>query len=190
MRPLLDRVILLPKLPKIPEELVQDIDPRNPGVLIRDYPGWLVLNGDTSFKVTDNPFYKVSDELVEWLKANITDVSEDIGVRYAFGSPDQPSAGIHTDQTRSFVLQYHLRTGNGTLCYWEKKNSILKHLGSYERIDNYNKVKRIGQIDVPVHMWHLIDARELHSVEGLIGTRVTIQISLNEIPAGLVENNK
>lgn len=190
MRPLLDRVILLPRLPKIPEELVKDIDPRTPGQLLRDYPGWLMINGDQSFKVSDNPFYKASDELVAWLKENITDISNDIGIRFAFGSPDRPSAGIHTDQTRDFVLQYHLKTGGGKLCYWDKKNDILKPLGKYERIDNYSKVKQASQIEVPIHLWHLIDARLLHSVEDMYSTRVTVQISLNEFPQALIDNNK
>lgn len=173
-------------LPKVPTELVTLVLKEDSRKLIRDYPGWEYKKSGERFTCSDNPFFSAPERLIEWIHKNILDDCE-VGIRYAYGTPTVTSAGVHTDQTRDFVLQYHLKTGGGKLCYWVKKGGPLFPGKKYSLIKDYNDIDLVESHAVEEGVWHLVDARLLHSVEDLNSTRITIQLSLNQVPHSIFE---
>lgn len=162
-------------LPRIPEELVKDIQPSE---IIRNYVGRDITRYGVAIHTADNPFYRISAELESWIQENICKEYNDVGVRYAYGSPESPTTGIHTDETRRYVLMYNLHNGGGNLNFWQEWG----HTVVRDRrvvIDNTEKVLRIDQFETPNNVWYLIDARILHSVENMTSTRINIQVSLD-----------
>jgi hypothetical protein len=168
-------------LPAIPDNLINQIDTNNPGVIMRDYKGWDHYKDGVAIKSSDNPFYFASAELQEWLALNVCSEFNDVGIRYAYGKADVNTAGIHTDSTRKYVLQYNLDNGGGHLNFWQEKGKPLLRDGRVT-INNYNQVDLVESVQTPNNQWYLINAMVLHSVEALVSTRVNVQISLMNNP--------
>lgn len=170
-------------LSEIPEAFASAILAGECNNLLRDYPGWEYMRDGKKYRCADNPFYAPSTQLEKWVRHNILeDEVHEVGIRFAYGSPQITSAGVHTDQTRNYVLQYHLKTGNGKLCYWQKKGSNFYIGEKYTLVKDYSELELKETYEVPLRTWHLVDARVLHSVEDLNDVRISLQVSLNTIP--------
>ena len=163
-------------LPKVPTELVA------PGALQESYVGWVHTLEDGSREFSANhPLYHVSEELKSWVNENIYSGYKKIGIKHAEGDPEHPFIGLHTDATRKYVLQYNLDSAGGKLHYWKEHGQpLLRDRRIY--LGDYNDVDLVEVVDVPDHTWHLINAMVLHSVEGINGTRVNLQLSLDHAP--------
>lgn len=172
-------------LPKIPEKFIEEIIANGPSQILRDYPGWDHLKEDgTKIVSARNPICIATPELESWLKENITSIYRDVGIRYAFGSKNPGTAGVHTDQTRKYVLQYLVKDGNATLVYWQEEGYPVIR-GPHTRAENYNKLKVLESKKLKEGQWAILDTRILHSVENLTSDRISVQISLDNIPENL-----
>ena len=172
-------------LPPVPQRFTDNILVHGPTDILRDYPGWTHVKEDGSIVVSArNPICMASPELELWLKNNITPVYRDVGIRYAFGSANPGTAGVHTDQTRKYVLQYLVKDGGATLTYWQEDGyPILRE--PHAHAEDYNKLKIVDSGKVEEGRWAILDTRILHSVENLTSDRISVQISLDDIPANL-----
>lgn len=170
-----------PSLPRIPDDLLMGIDSANPGQLLRDYKGWTHTKNGKEIQSSDNPFFYASAELERWIKQNVCEHFNDVGVRFAYGKPDVNTAGVHTDQTRKYVLQYMIKTGGGNLNFWQQDNEPIQRNGRYT-LDSYDELTLLSTVETPEHTWILLNAQVLHSVENLSSTRINVQVSLNYDP--------
>jgi hypothetical protein len=177
-------------LPPVPEHFTDDILAHGPTDILRDYPGWTHVREDGTIVVSArNPICTASPELEAWLRDNITAVYRDVGIRYAFGSANPGTAGVHTDQTRKYVLQYLVRDGGATLTYWQEEGyPVMRE--PHARVGDYNKLKVLDSGRLEEGRWAILDTRILHSVENLTGDRISVQISLDDIPDHLNLDNK
>ena len=168
-------------LPKVPDYFVQEILLKEPGKVLRDYHGWIHIKYGKEVKSANNPFYYTTPELELWLKKNIANEYNDVGVRYAHYEIGTTTSGVHTDQTRRYVLQYLIKSGNGILNFWQEKNQPIVRDGRYTSF-NYDDLILLESFDIPEGQWILLNTNILHSVEGLDSNRVSIQVSLNYDP--------
>lgn len=168
-------------LPKVPDHFAREILSQEPGEVLRDYQGWVHTKDGRQVMSARNPFYYASEELEQWLKENIVSKYNDVGVRYAHYEPGTTTAGVHTDQTRRYVLQYLLATGNGVLKFWQEKGQPVVRDGRYTS-NNYDDLELLESFDIPTGVWILLNTNILHSVEGLSSDRVSVQVSLNDLP--------
>lgn len=172
-------------LPTIPQYFCDEIIANGPSEILRDYPGWKHIKQDGQEIVSArNPICVASTELEQWLKNNITPVYRDVGVRYAFGSANPGTAGVHTDQTRKYVLQYLVKSGGATLTYWQEDgHPVLRE--PHAHAEDYTKLRILDSGQLLENRWAILDTRILHSVENLTSDRISVQISLDDIPADL-----
>lgn len=168
-------------LPQIPLELLTNLSNADKGTMIRDYKGWTHTNNGKEVVSADNPFYSMSAELEQWLQENICNDYNDVGIRYAYGSREKHTAGVHTDQTRRYVLQYLVETGSGVLNFWQEAGHDIVRDGRYTPA-SFDQLTLLESFDLPTHQWALLNTNILHSVEGLTGNRISVQISLNYNP--------
>lgn len=162
-------------LPQVPNELISQ------GPMIESYVGWIHKREGRDIFSADHPLYSISDNLKDWLTKNIYANYKKIGIKHAIGSDDHPFIGIHTDATRHYVLQYNLDSAGGLLHYWKEKNQPLIRNQRVNLCD-YEQVELVEKCPIPDKTWHIINTMALHSVEGITGTRVNIQLSLDHIP--------
>jgi hypothetical protein len=169
-------------LPPVPQQFTDSILAHGPTDILRDYPGWTHVKEDGSIVVSArNPICMASPELELWLKNNITPVYRDVGIRYAFGSANPGTAGIHTDQTRKYVLQYLVRDGGATLTYWQEEGyPVMRE--PHARVGDYSKLKVLDSGRLEEGRWAILDTRILHSVENLTSDRISVQMSLDAVP--------
>jgi hypothetical protein len=171
-------------LPTIPEHFVQDILTNDPGEVFRDYQGWAHFKDGKEITSASNPFYYASKELEQWLKDNIESTYNDVGIRYAHYKEGTTTAGVHTDQTRKYVLQYLLKTGNGILNFWQEKGHDVVRDGRYTS-NNYNDLILLESFNIGEGVWVLLNTNILHSVENLDSDRISVQVSLNSLSEGV-----
>jgi hypothetical protein len=170
-----------PNLPLIPSELLAGVDADTPGKLLRDYKGWTHTKDGKEIKSSDNPFFYASVELEEWIKENICKQFNDVGIRFAYGKLDINTAGVHTDQTRKYVLQYMIKTGGGNLNFWQQDNEPIQRSGRHT-LNSYDDLTLLSTFETPENTWIMLNAQVLHSVENLNSTRINVQVSLNYDP--------
>lgn len=168
-------------LPRVPDHFVQEILNNEPGQVLREYKGWIHTKNGQEIQSASNPFYYANNELEQWLKENIVAEYNDVGVRYAHFKEGTTTAGIHTDQTRRYVLQYLIKSGNGVLHFWQEQGNEIVRDGRYTP-NNYDTLVLLEKFEIPEGQWYLLNTNILHSVEELDSNRISIQISLNYNP--------
>lgn len=166
-------------LPLIPESVLTDV--LCSLTVMRDYKGWAHTKLNEKILSADNPFYHANDKLTKWLDNNILSSYNDVGIRYARFEDGKTTTGIHTDQTRKFVLQYLLESGNGILNFWKESNQPIVRDGRVT-LNSYDNLELLETYHLPEKQWVLLNASILHSVENLTSDRISIQISLNYDP--------
>lgn len=123
--------------------------------------------------------YTMDQEVVDWIKANITDTWTDTGLSICKG--ETGSMTPHTDYTRNYALLYNIQTGHADTCFWQENGKPV-HRELREFSYNYDELKLLGSTKFPPRSWVLLNTCILHSVEGIKDHRVQVQLGVNEIP--------
>lgn len=170
-------------MPSPPGHLLPDINPANLAKVMREYQSQILLkNGKESVSVENNLYY-IPSELEAWIKENICDQYNDVGLKYNFFTHERNFLAPHTDVTRHYVLIYNLMSGDGDLVFWREKNfpvqrkTFTRHLP-----ENYEDLEEVLRIKTPNNKWFIMNGSVLHSVENLSTDRVQLQVSLNINP--------
>lgn len=121
---------------------------------------------------------------LDWAKRHISKNTKDF--RYTFSTPGAAhrKLGPHCDRSRWYSMMYLIESGgcdHYTAFYREKGTQEIEREFGYH-IDDYSMVEEIHRIVIPLNQWVLINARVLHSVENITGTRIAFHISFNEFP--------
>lgn len=124
----------------------------------------------------------VSAEFETWVRQNIVTDFIDAGVSYAAGGP---TSGAHTDISRDFSLIWLLDPGgdDAALGIWRHRDPKMplvwdRHVNFFDSDDLVNLAILPGNPGG----WYLLNAKILHSVEGLSRSRVGLQVSLQNDP--------
>jgi hypothetical protein len=183
-----------PKLPQVPDNLVEMAyksikewrhDPGNIHYKANDEEKF-VKNGQTKNSVAFIQFM-LEQPVLDWIYENIIDHS--YGNLRITQSTTDPNGGekhkiAHTDFTRDFVLIYLLESGgpdHRTVFYHEEGQSIVRE--RHTRVFDYENLKEIGSIKVPLRRWILMQTQILHAVENIPNHRVAFQLGVNDISA-------
>lgn len=168
----------------MPLHLVPDFDNLSNGSV---EPVWsnrfrtCTKNGQT----IDNSRYDRFDlepKLVSWVQDHIANDYKNIGLSYMWGeSINLP----HTDHTRDVTLLYLFDTGGPAVetRFWQRRGFSLH----YENADpsytynpdqptTYDDLDLIFSIVLKPYQWYVLDARTIHSVEGMISPRISLQL--------------
>jgi hypothetical protein len=178
---------ILDNLPSVPTQLIdltlnytsQDIfDPyvQNPTI---PYMDRTIVRND--IEEQNKRFHKQSlhPQLFDWIKTNISDkfngcsLAQTTVVRGSMVAP-------HIDRTRKYTLMYLIQTGgehHRTVFYEAIDSSI--NLSRGLQLE-YDQVKEIDSIVVPLYKWTLLNAFVPHSVENIPETRIAIQLGFEE----------
>lgn len=179
---------ILPHLPQVPEEIIQQIDlDHRPKINDLGYYHERQLRNwyGRDFAAMIN-VRTAHDEFASWARANIISDFIDAGVNYVLYNREDglpSSTGAHTDGTRNFTVIYNLRTGgpNAMTCFWQERNQDLYRPRKTQGED-LTELVYVDSIFIPEKTWTIIDTRILHSVEHLYSSRISLQISLDEHP--------
>ena len=170
-------------LPSPLPHLLPDSNPVNLKKIMREYQSQMILkNGKHSTSVENNLYY-LKPELEAWIKENICDSFNDVGLKYNFFTNERTFLAPHTDVTRHYVLIYNLLSGDGDLVFWKETNfpvqrqTFTRHLPA-----NYDDLEEVLRIKTPSQKWFIMNGSVLHSVENLLNDRVQLQVSLNLNP--------
>jgi hypothetical protein len=126
--------------------------------------------------------YSVTEELTDWIRNNINDQFNDIGLRITDGDRTKSNSIAHTDLTRSYTLLYNLDNADGHINIWQEKGSPLIINTPGYVVKDYRRLEMIEQIKTPNHVWYLLNSRILHSVENTTRSRINIQIGFDSDP--------
>ena len=165
-------------LPKIPKEL---LDKYQPETILKEVPSRAQNKNGQELQTSGGIFYYLNEELDLWLRANITPDFFESSIRYTIGGPDRPVGGIHTDKYRVYALMYNIVTGGAGLSFWQEPGQSLIR-SDYLLPNDYDQLTLVESIETPKESWYIFDTRALHSIENLTGTRINIQLSLNQLP--------
>ncbi len=170
-----------PDLPKLPDDLRQAVIDNKEEFInyttYKDGEGRKVLkNGElvtsTSFRIRKSP-----EDIIKWVQENIT--KNFIHVGSTESDPDKTLCGPHIDLSRNYTIIYPIRTGGeavATVFYRAKSGgNPLDHPQHYL---DYNELEEIDRVVIPVETWCVVNSKCIHSVEGITGRRLTLQIGL------------
>jgi len=187
---------VLPDLPEPPTWLIDRIDRAyRPGteryspdsreyLSIRRSTDWRKQSYDWIQPMASNGNVRhyFDEESLAWVRENISDEFQltNSGVMF-FDEPQLP----HTDVTRDFVLLYNIQSGGpqSKLCFWREEGQSLvrERMVAVERGPN---LKLVDSVYGPFNNWYIVNAKIIHSVEGVSGLRLNLQVSFDvEIPA-------
>lgn len=111
-------------------------------------------------------FYRVSDELKNWVYDNIPNVYK-VGIQEMTGN-----ILPHKDTGRKTALNYLITTGGGELCHYS-------YMGIYSGgFIPLNKVKCISRVKVEPRKWHKLNTDILHGVENVTSNRLALTINV------------
>lgn len=135
-------------------------------------------------KVEQNKmFYKYSlhPDLLEWIKINIS--NEFSGCSLARTTQvDGSIVAPHIDRTREYTLIYLLETGGNEhrTVFYETIDKSIKYTRGLQL--DYNQVKEIDSVQIPLYCWTMLNAAVPHSVENIPNTRLAIQLGFEKNP--------
>lgn len=124
----------------------------------------------------------LGDEALTWARTNISPEASDI--RFSFTSPGKNHILPHTDRSRSYTMIYLLDAGGpevDTVFYRRRDNPrLIWPRNTYEC--DYSNVEEIHRIRIRLHDWTLINNEVLHSVQNMISSRISYNISFDVRP--------
>jgi hypothetical protein len=164
-------------LPAIPVEFLRDPIPNFSESNIRFKYG-----GSNWYDATYTR-WGTTPELVEWLRANISDLIDIAGIQ-VMSWPTHVPAGKrrvnpHCDK-RQWALNYVYETGGAkvaTTLYREKGQELICP-PSY-RLTNFDALEVVESVVVEPCKWHLLSTNVLHGVTNVDTTRKAVTIGLN-----------
>jgi hypothetical protein len=78
--------------------------------------------------------------------------------------------------TRNYTLIYNINNANGYIKIWQERgHPLLRNPPGY-LVRDYSKLDLVEKIETPNNQWYLLNSAILHSVEGIGGIRVNIQL--------------
>lgn len=164
-------------LPLIPQDIISSQSCNN---IIREFPGRVCKIGDIEFTASNGVYYHADDNLNQWVRDNINLNIDLVGIRHQYGSADRPCHGAHTDATRDYALLYMVDNGGGYLKFWKKSDCPIE-FDSVQLISDYDDMTELETVETPNGSWYLVNGRVIHSVENMLGTRITIQVNLKSL---------
>jgi hypothetical protein len=143
------------------------------------------LNGQ-QFLTRPTIRFGLKDELGGWISENISDNFYDVSVSRSDDPYDgsfSDTQGPHTDHTRHHALLYILDQSNTDqdIVYWQEEGHDLYRERNTRGFD-YNKLREVYRLRVPVNTWYLVEGLILHSVENIKGVRTIIHASFEDLP--------
>lgn len=120
----------------------------------------------------------VGPEWEQWVRENIVPEFVDTGINWREAVSD--TSGVHTDITRDMALMFNITTGgpDGGVAFWQERGQPLYRARDTNALD-FDQLQLLEKLQGPENVWFLIDARILHSTEGLTAPRVQFHIGLN-----------
>ena len=191
--------IALPHLAKVPEEFyshyigkgINDID-ESLRFNSYYYTNPLYANRLTNYKGKNLPTrvqrqHFLEEAAEDWFKTvlfNDEDTSWFTRVGYAISEGPQIQAP-HGDDCRWRLFYLIERGGEDAVTnFWLEKDKPLER-EPLVTVDSYDDLMLIEQVKFPLNTWVLFNSRIIHSVENLESRRVSIQISLKNLPSSL-----
>ena len=191
---------MLDNLPKVPQQYVDYAlgiisgvtDPyathTNPNP---EKQGRLLSKGGKLYKSRGNPRYSLEDQMSEWVTKNISPEWLTISVGNNSPSPgtnpeESTIHGPHTDQSRAYALIYLLEKGNEdqyTKFYQEPGQGV--HRKRNVTIYDMDSLIELDSVCAPLHTWLYLNASILHSVENVLGNRISIVVGFECDPLGV-----
>lgn len=130
--------------------------------------------------------YQSSQELVEWVSANIYPSPSSVNINITNLASD--SFGPHVDYNRRSILIYVIEQGGpNVLTKWWQQIGHPLHRPEMQDVsngwaincDDYSQLEERASICIPPRTWiRFCDTAILHSVENLESPRLTIQIPI------------
>jgi hypothetical protein len=171
-------------LPAVPENLIPDFDQllSNEVLPIWSNRPMTATRGTEIVKHSRYDRYDISAELKSWVDSNITADYRNIGISCMWdASVNLP----HTDHTRDVTMIYLFRTGGGAVetKFWQRRGYPIHHENkdpTYQynssQPTTYDDLDLLDSITVPANQWYILDARCIHSVEGMTDSRISLQL--------------
>jgi hypothetical protein len=172
--------IHLPRLPKIPSELLDyqiDTD-----AYVTSLPGRTVTKDNQVYSPGVYAGQLVSTALESWIQRHIIAEWRE-HIVYSKISP--PCLGPHLDRTRFYTLQYIIDTGGSevaTVFYRARSENLQMDTGKGLYFNDYSQLEPFDTVYARPGEWYLINGRQIHSVENIQSTRVAVQIGLMRDP--------
>ena len=172
-------------LPQVPESITAKIfsgEPYSSG-----YPQ-IVQKDGKSWTSGAHRRWLASDELVNWIKKNIVEGWQDLGIGYT----EPPCHAPHIDYTRFYVLQYIIESGgdNVATVFYEPAGYKVDITRPRPYINNYDQLNEVYRIVQRPKTWTLLASHSnIHGVENIQSKRYAIQIGFMTNPI-LIQKNK
>jgi hypothetical protein len=150
--------------------------------VLPQYVGRTITVDGQQLKSAQGRRFRLNADFETWVKSNIHPEVTDAGVCFTSGSQYH---GVHTDQTRDYVLIYVLEPGGDsaeTVFYQEQGHPIWRRKSvpmTNVWINDYDTLTEIDRAYFPRYRWVLLNGDVLHGVENLTGQRISYQIGFN-----------
>lgn len=177
---MLDKFILLPHLPTIPDDLVDQIlindnDYINYSVFANGVDRNILKNGQ-QIPSSSNRIRDASDLLKHWITQNLTRHWHTAGT--VITDAGKSVIGPHIDRIRNYSLLYPVVTGgnNVTTVFYRLKDPKKSRAEFF--YNDISELEEIARVRIPQNTWCILDTKTIHAVEGLDSTRITVQVGL------------
>jgi hypothetical protein len=128
------------------------------------------------------PRVALNDQLTQWLKDNITDAGTEYELSVSIIEPNVDKLLPHTDRARNYTLMYLLQgggEGHRTVFYKHRDpHFFIERKQTFE----YSDIVEVDSVSIPLRIWTILDAQQIHSVECIPDMRLALQISLEKNP--------
>lgn len=118
--------------------------------------------------------FTVSDEITQWVRDNISSDFCNVGLSFLHrGTINLP----HRDFTRDFTLTWIFETGGEdvrTIWWQQQGHELLREPGTYPT--TWDDLEYLDHAVLKPGKWSLLNASCLHSIEGLTGPRISLQV--------------
>jgi len=148
---------------------------------------WFIGRDGTPQQSSGYPRNDLGEDFLQWIKQNIASEIIDAGVSFT-ERPYRSTLGAHTDRTRRYSLLYVLQPGGArviTKWYREPGHEIWRD--GIVHINDHTNLELLTELEIPTRTWVCINARCIHSVEGIQTQRIGINVSLDQDVFGLDE---
>jgi len=166
-------------LPGIPAELISNLgnsEFTKSQAQITSFDDWTMTRGTKVISNESRAAYMrfdVGDQLIDWVRNNISDQYHNIGMSYWQGGS---VALPHTDLSRDVVLLYLLSTGGDRVetKFWRYNGQT--RCEGHVHPKSYDELELLESVVLKPNTWHMLDAKVVHSVENLTSDRVALQL--------------
>lgn len=191
--------IALPHLPRVPESLYSDflkIDLDNTPVendmnytsVSNTFRQRIVKKDGVPYPTRTQRQFNLGPTANQWVFDNIFPNADpswfvSFGISFTRGAPIH---GPHSDPRR-WAMFYLLERGgdDAYTSFWLENGHGVERTNV--TVNDYNRLTLIDRFQWPIGRWVLFNPRVIHSVENLVDTRISLQITFNFLPQPLEE---